>query len=240
MRSSSIAAASNDLYVVYRENSGVSTYIKYRQFDAAPLAPQNLTISINTSEETVLNWNPNTEPDVRITGGKYRIYRAETDLNGNILPYQLVATINAMNGNSPLSSWIDTEAGKSKTRKLYYKITAVDVNQHESLYSNEVWRWGRILKSSSGVFVNDFDLNQNYPNPFNPTTKISWQSPVNGQQTLKVYDVLGREVAILVDEYREAGRYEVEFDGTNLPSGKYIYRLQSGSYSDVKKMILSK
>jgi len=85
-----------------------------------------------------------------------------------------------------------------------------------------------------------FKLFDNYPNPFNPTTKISWQSPVNGQQTLKVYDVLGREVATLVDEYREAGSYEVEFDATNLPSGMYIYRLQSGNYSDVKKMILSK
>jgi len=86
----------------------------------------------------------------------------------------------------------------------------------------------------------NYKLNQNFPNPFNPTTKISWQSPVNGQQTLKVYDVLGREVATLVNEYREAGSYEVEFDATNLPSGMYIYRLQSGSYSDVKKMILSK
>ncbi|MCL6494586.1 MAG: T9SS type A sorting domain-containing protein [Ignavibacterium sp.] len=83
-------------------------------------------------------------------------------------------------------------------------------------------------------------MSNNYPNPFNPVTKITWQSPVNGQQTLKVYDVLGREVATLVDEYREAGSYEVEFDATNLPSGMYIYRLQSGNYSDVKKMILSK
>jgi len=96
------------------------------------------------------------------------------------------------------------------------------------------------VKNHSTIYSEFFKLSQNYPNPFNPTTKISWQSPVNGQQTLKVYDVLGREVATLVDEYREAGSYEVEFDATNLPSGMYIYRLQSGSYSDVKKMILSK
>lgn len=193
-----------------------------------------------------MSWTANSEPDVRIIGGKYKIYRAETDYNGNLLPYELVATINAMNGNSPVSSWTDTEAGKSKTRKLYYKITAVDINQHESSYSNEVWRWGRIPKNSSGVFVNDFELNQNSPNPFNPTTKISWQTPVNGHQTLKVYDILGREVATLVDEYREAGIYEVEFSteslggAVDLPSGVYIYKLQAAGYSAVKKMILSK
>jgi hypothetical protein len=96
------------------------------------------------------------------------------------------------------------------------------------------------IEDKEPVFPKEYRLYQNYPNPFNPTTKISWQSPLNGQQTLKVYDVLGREVATLVDEYREAGSYEIEFDATNLPSGMYIYRLQSGSYSDVKKMVLSK
>ncbi|WP_290660184.1 T9SS type A sorting domain-containing protein [Ignavibacterium sp.] len=96
------------------------------------------------------------------------------------------------------------------------------------------------IEDKEPTFPKAYQLYQNYPNPFNPTTKISWQSPVNGQQTLKVYDVLGREVATLVDEYREAGSYEIEFDATNLSSGMYIYRLQSGNYSDVKKMILSK
>uniref|UniRef100_A0A7V3E810 T9SS type A sorting domain-containing protein n=1 Tax=Ignavibacterium album TaxID=591197 RepID=A0A7V3E810_9BACT len=83
-----------------------------------------------------------------------------------------------------------------------------------------------------------FTLEQNYPNPFNPTTRISWQSPVNSQQTLKVYDVLGNEVATLVDEFREAGRYEIEFDASKLSSGIYLYQLQAGSYIETKKMIL--
>jgi len=85
-----------------------------------------------------------------------------------------------------------------------------------------------------------FELKQNYPNPFNPTTTISWQSPVGSHQTLKVYDVLGNEVATLVNEYREAGRYEVTFDASNLASGMYLYRLQSGSFVETKKMILIK
>uniref|UniRef100_A0A7V2ZIJ7 T9SS type A sorting domain-containing protein n=1 Tax=Ignavibacterium album TaxID=591197 RepID=A0A7V2ZIJ7_9BACT len=86
----------------------------------------------------------------------------------------------------------------------------------------------------------EFSLNQNYPNPFNPSTKISWQSPVGSRQTLKVYDVLGNEVTTLVDEYRDAGRYEVEFDASGLSSGVYFYKLTSGSFTQIKKMTLIK
>jgi len=84
----------------------------------------------------------------------------------------------------------------------------------------------------------NFNLAQNYPNPFNPTTKISWQATVSSHQTLKVYDVLGNEVATLVDEFREAGSYEITFDATNLSSGVYFYRLKAGDFVETKKMIL--
>jgi len=85
-----------------------------------------------------------------------------------------------------------------------------------------------------------YNLAQNYPNPFNPSTTISWQSPIGSHQTLKIYDVLGNEVATLVNEYREAGRYEVTFDATQLASGIYLYKLQAGSFIETKKMILLK
>jgi hypothetical protein len=94
------------------------------------------------------------------------------------------------------------------------------------------------------VIPDYFSLEQNYPNPFNPSTKISWQSPVAGWQNLKVYDVLGNEVATLVNEYRQAGSYETEFNPVssikNSASGIYFYRLQAGEYVETKKMILQK
>ena len=68
-----------------------------------------------------------------------------------------------------------------------------------------------------------FNLYQNYPNPFNPTTKISWQSTVSSWQTLKVYDVLGNEVATLVDEEKPAGSYEVNFDAAGIIKSEYIF-----------------
>ena len=85
-----------------------------------------------------------------------------------------------------------------------------------------------------------FVLEQNYPNPFNPTTKIRWQSPVSSWQTLKVYNMLGNEIAMLVNEKKPAGSYEVSFDASGLPSGVYFYKLQAGSYVETKKMILLK
>jgi hypothetical protein len=87
-----------------------------------------------------------------------------------------------------------------------------------------------------------FQLMQNYPNPFNPSTKISWQLPVASWQTIKVYDVLGNEVATLVDEFKPAGSYEIEFNSNdfNLASGIYFYQLKSGSFTKNLKMILMK
>jgi len=85
-----------------------------------------------------------------------------------------------------------------------------------------------------------FELSQNYPNPFNPKTVIGYQLPVTGNVTLKVYDVLGSEVATLVDEYREAGRYEITFDASGLASGLYIYQLKTNKFTSTKKMLMLK
>ena len=101
------------------------------------------------------------------------------------------------------------------------------------------------INSEKSYLATGFSLFQNYPNPFNPTTKISWQSPVGSYQTLRIYDVLGTEVATLVNEYKPAGSYEVEFNGhsdggQNLSSGVYFYQLRAGSFVETKKMLLTK
>lgn len=85
-----------------------------------------------------------------------------------------------------------------------------------------------------------YSLSQNYPNPFNPSTVISYQLPVMSRVTLKVYDVLGREIKTLVDKLEAPGKREVKFDGSNLPSGIYFYSLHAGNYSETKKLVLIK
>jgi hypothetical protein len=83
-------------------------------------------------------------------------------------------------------------------------------------------------------------LNQNYPNPFNPSTIINYQVPVLSHITLKLFDVLGREITTLVNEEKNAGRYKVKFDGSKITSGIYFYKLNAGNFSETKKMLLIK
>jgi hypothetical protein len=117
------------------------------------------------------------------------------------------------------------------TGKYFYRLKQID-NDGTYEYSNIV--------EVSMMKPTEFSLEQNYPNPFNPTTKISWQSPISGWQTLRVYDVLGNEVSTLVNEYREAGKYEIDFNASELSSGLYIYKLHAGDFIVSKKMTLIK
>jgi hypothetical protein len=86
----------------------------------------------------------------------------------------------------------------------------------------------------------NFSLDQNYPNPFNPSTAINYHLPLSSHVTLKIYDELGREVRILVDEVKPMGNYTVKFDANSLSSGVYFCRLQAGNYSETKKLMLIK
>jgi hypothetical protein len=127
------------------------------------------------------------------------------------------------------------------------KDLAEQVNLQQTIDSGIVPEGGILYKGGKGSSIEwgfgtptEYALFQNYPNPFNPSTTISWQSPVSGWQTLKVYDLLGREVATLVNEYKPAGSYEVEWDASDLPSGIYIYQLKTENFTSMKKMILLK
>jgi hypothetical protein len=85
-----------------------------------------------------------------------------------------------------------------------------------------------------------FELFNNFPNPFNPTTRIKYEIPQLTNSSLMVYDVLGNEIAILVNEEKSAGIYDVEFDATGLPSGIYFYQLKVENYIQTKKMMVIK
>lgn len=92
----------------------------------------------------------------------------------------------------------------------------------------------------SGKIPTQFSLGQNYPNPFNPVTTIQYSIPTLSRVTLKVFDLIGREVTTLANEMKQAGTYSVSFDAAQLGSGVYFYRISAGSFSDIKKMVVLK
>jgi hypothetical protein len=96
------------------------------------------------------------------------------------------------------------------------------------------------VRQISNIIPKHFELVGNYPNPFNPNTRIVFDVPKSADVRITVFDVLGREVATLINKKLAPGKYEVDFNGTNLPSGIYFYRLTSANYSQTKKMALVK
>jgi len=123
-----------------------------------------------------------------------------------------------------------------------------------SMYKINLYEVLGTLEEKSSNTISSYSLQQNYPNPFNPSTKIKYTIPTSPSVpllskerdervrlvTLKVYDILGKEVTTLVNEEKPIGNYELEFDASQLSSGIYFYKLEVGSYSETKKMVLLK
>jgi len=148
------------------------------------------------------------------------------------------AKIGFVNGNGTteeikLYSFVDKNL---KQGQYLYRLKQINMDGSYK-YSNEV---------EVQIQPGKYSLEQNYPNPFNPSTKITYSISAVGTSLmkflqfvqLKVYDVLGNEVATLVEEYREAGRYEITFNASDLASGMYLYILKAGDFVETKKMIL--
>jgi hypothetical protein len=132
---------------------------------------------------------------------------------------------------------------KIGNNKILVVATRVDT---PSFSNGDVY--GRFINSSS-TGVNDngknavpgkYSLGQNYPNPFNPNTTIKYSLPKTGNVNVTVYNALGSKIATIVNEYKSAGNYSVQFNGSNIASGIYLYRLESGNFSATKKFILLK
>ena len=152
-------------------------------------------------------------------------------------PDYIYASFNNTHDFYPYSEGLDVNA-------VTEVLTSNDIYSFAGTNHNGVWR--RTLPGVTAVSNNgskkpdQFSLGQNYPNPFNPTTTIEYSIPESGNVKLQVYNSLGEEVATLVNNYKEAGNYKVNFNAGKLSGGIYYYRMSTGNYSSVKKMILLK
>ncbi|HAS81051.1 MAG: hypothetical protein UR25_C0005G0035 [Candidatus Nomurabacteria bacterium GW2011_GWE1_32_28] len=134
--------------------------------------------------------------------------------------------------------------GNSNSPKEYLFFDADVTNgvysyRLKQIDNNGKFEYSSILEVIIKIPIN-FVFSQNYPNPFNPETVISYQLPIDDFVNLKIYDIVGREVSELVNEEKKAGIYQIRFDGSNLSSGVYFYRITTGDFSKIKKMILIK
>jgi hypothetical protein len=201
----------------------------------APAVPQNFDATVYHTEYNAypkLNWTLNTEAD----GDSYYIERRITGQQN----FSLLTTVN-WTTNQYIDYTINYAGGGPSLAE--YKIRAHDINGHYSNYSSvESVNYGDAWKIGSGNndAISEYELEQNYPNPFNPETFINYQIKENGFVSLKVYDLIGKEVANLVDEVQSPGQYSISFDGSNLPSGIYICSLRVNEFVQNMKMILLK
>jgi hypothetical protein len=199
--------------------------------DIPPRTPVNFTAQMD-SEYISFSWNWNTEADFR----NYKLYR-DTIAEFVISPQNLISELRD-------TSYIDKIP--SSANRLFYKLTSVDSQGNESTPTEEI---AFILNNLNGqqLQIADYMLYQNYPNPFNPSTKIGYRLNQRGYVKLYVYEITGSELAILVNEAKEPGYYEIEFNASSLASGIYLYKLQITDtqkripvFTEIKRMVLLK
>jgi hypothetical protein len=197
---------------------------------ALPVSLSSFTSSVNKRDVTLM-WV--TEWELNNSG--FDIERREVIKPGETSAWQKITFIQG-HGTSNVSNGYLYKNEKLKAGNYQYRLKQIDYNGNFEYFSLE-----------SDVSINppgNFKMSQNYPNPSNPKSKINFEMPVNGKVTIKVYDITGREVITLLDETREADYYTVEFDGTNLASGAYFYRIisegEGKSFTKTLKMILVK
>ena len=172
--------------------------------------------------EVILNWETATE----INNFGFDIERSEDLAN-----WVAIGFVEGQgNSNSP-KHYYYIDKNIRRTGNYYYRLKQID-NDGKYEYSEVV-----LVEVS---ILNKFHLSQNYPNPFNPTTNIRYTISNKQSISLKVYDVLGNEIAVLANDEKPAGTYEVKFDGNELTGGIYFYRIQAGDFVETKKMVLMK
>ncbi len=184
--------------------------------------------------------------DISSPGIVYNVFPIEADVSLTGPFFIGIEWLPDIDDQFGLISDSDNEGANAKRAwEKWSDGTYHDINSAWQNLDVDLWI-AAVLSTTTGIKVignelpQGFVLSQNYPNPFNPITKIKYAIPRNAYVTLRIYDVLGNEVQELVSESQNAGYYEVEFNGSNLASGVYFYRLEAGNYFAVKKLMIVK
>jgi len=207
---------------------GYAGYSSPFTFTTLVNGPKNFNVE-TTSYANYLEWVNNTSNADSVI--------IERKGGSDTLNYKVIATVSGVT-----NSFVDKNPDAiNVVSNLYtYRIKSVNRNVASNYTYSSGINWDAPIYTGNGYKPKTYSLEYNYPNPFNPSTYIVYDIPTDGLVVLKVYDVLGREVKTLVNEYKKAGRYKVRFSGKNLASGIYIYNLTSRDFSQTRKMALEK
>ncbi|MHB9040065.1 MAG: T9SS type A sorting domain-containing protein, partial [Melioribacteraceae bacterium] len=228
------AQTMTDLKFVFTAGTGaiiLDNFLIYGATDGAlPVELTSFTSNV-IGNKVELNWKTATEVnnygfEVQRLAVSNQLLANSQELNAN--GWTKIGFVQGNgNSNSPKSySFTDEPTGG---KEFNYRLKQID-NDGMYEYSDIV--------TATLENISTFALEQNFPNPFNPTTMISYTIPKRVNVKLKVYDMIAQQVAELVNGFQEAGHYQVTFDGSDLPSGVYFYKLEAGKFVEVKKFIL--
>ena len=237
-------------YVGFLELSGSTMYLGGEFSSVGGKQRQNVA-AIDTTTWTVTNWAAPPIVGYNQNNQVYcvRAYDSTVYISGELIKVggeqrfgiaSLDAATGALKAWNPNLNSVSTILRSGKTLYLGGDFTLVndDPASYFAAYTDETLT--SVEKIYGSAVPERMSLSQNYPNPFNPTTVINYELPVNSDVSLKVYNLLGREVAALVNEKKEAGSYSIKWNATGFSSGVYFYRLQAGSFSVTKKLIVIK
>ena len=234
---SSISVSGSTVHIVWVDSKNSNTEIYYRRSTNSGVSWEAETRLTNNSAVSVF-------PSLAVSGsaahivwndmrdGNHEIYYKNSTDGGVTWGTDIRLTNNpeisqnsfiAVSGSVLHVVWRDSRDGNFE---IYYKRDPTGNPNAINIISGEV--------------PDGFSLSQNYPNPFNPITNIEFSVPKTGIVKLTVFDILGREIALLVNENLNTGTYKADFDASNLPNGVYFYKMQTENFTDVKKMILIK
>jgi len=183
-----------------------------------------------TSDNVLLSWATASEMNNQM----FEVQRANGNNSENNLDWKTIGYVEGKGTTTERSDYSFND-GSPIIGISYYRLKQIDFDGAF-----------RILNAEMVDFnpVKEFTLEQNYPNPFNPSTTINYSIPTAAKVSLKVYNLLGSEVAVLVDEFKEPGNYSVEFSTeklrNNVGSGVYIYTLKAGAFTQTRKMVVLK
>ena len=217
-----------ELYFHAQRNCGGDTLLSMQVIVDEPY-PVNLTalVSSVSGRNAILNWSTSTE----LNNSGFEIQRAIENGKWKMENWNKIGFVSGGGTTNEPREYSFTDRNL-ETGKYKYRLKQLDFNGN--------FEYFELAETVSIGIPDKYDLSQNYPNPFNPVTTINYDLPSDGIVTIKVYDILGRELKTLVNEMKTAGYHKIKFNAADFASGAYFYRMTAGNFAAVKKFVVLK